>query len=78
MQLKLTVRKMRKEGKLEAAAGLPGANRVYPETLLALMDHSRQGTNKEVEERERIVKEMKDEGMFVSTGLLVVQGNVNR
>ena len=62
MQLKLHVRKLRKEGKLEAAAGLPGASQVYPETLLALMDYSRQGKKRQREQEEGLKKRFRDEG----------------
>ena len=64
MQQKLHVRKLRKEGKMEAAVGLPGAGLVYTSNLLALMGHSRAGGKLVIEKEQEMRKVMEDQGGY--------------
>ena len=62
MQLKMRIQRLRKDGKLDGANGLPGAGLTYSFNLLALMGFSRMGEEiQRLEESERI-KQMEDEG----------------
>ena len=63
VQLKLRVRKMRKDGKLELATSLPGASQSYAETLLSLMGYSRQGKERQMKDEENLKKKMEEEGL---------------
>ena len=73
MQLKLRVRKLRKDGKMEAAVSLPGAGLVYSTNLLALMGYSRAGAKQLREEEAEMKKSMEAQGMVLSLSGIVTE-----
>ena len=64
MQLKMRVQRLRKDGKLDNADGLPGAGLTYSASLLSLMGLSRIGVEKQQLEEAEKIKEMEKEGKW--------------
>lgn len=62
MQLKMRVRRLRKDGKLDSANSLPGAGFMYASNLQALMGFSRIGEEIQQLKESAQIKQMEKDG----------------
>ena len=62
MQLKMRVRRLRKDGKLDSANSLPGAGLTYSSNLQALMGFSRIGEEIQQLKESAQIKQMEKDG----------------